>query len=77
MSRGISLLIKVALLSAVTLASTQDKNRGGPAGPTPSKPRIVFTNDPELDDSNTIVRALLYSTDYTIEGLVYASSQFH
>ena len=33
--------------------------------------------DPELDDNNSLIRLLLYSSDLTIEGLVYASSQFH
>jgi Protein of unknown function (DUF1593) len=37
----------------------------------------VITADPELDDNNTIIRALLYSTDFKIEGLVYASSGVH
>ncbi len=41
------------------------------------KPRIVITCDPELDDNNSLIRFLLYSTDFNIEGLVYASSQFH
>lgn len=41
------------------------------------KPRVVITDDPELDDNNTIIRAILYSSDMRIEGLVYASSQFH
>ncbi len=42
-----------------------------------SKPRVVITADPELDDVNSLIRALLYSTDFTIEGLVYASSGVH
>jgi hypothetical protein len=41
------------------------------------RPRVVITADPELDDNNTLIRALLYSSDFTIEGLVYTSSQFH
>ncbi len=41
------------------------------------KPRIVVTTDPELDDLNSLIRFLLHSTDYQIEGLVYASSGFH
>lgn len=40
-------------------------------------PRIVITADPELDDNNSLIRFLLYSTDVTIEGLVYSNSQFH
>ena len=43
----------------------------------PQKPRVVVTTDPELDDSNSLVRYLLYSTDFHTEGLIYASSQFH
>ena len=46
-------------------------------GPDAARPRVVITADPELDDTNTLIRALLYSSDFTIEGLVYASSQFH
>jgi hypothetical protein len=41
------------------------------------KPRVVLTHDPELDDVNTVIRALLYSTDFKVEGLVYASANFH
>jgi hypothetical protein len=41
------------------------------------KPRVVITADPELDDNNTLIRAILYSSDFQIEGLVYASSTFH
>jgi hypothetical protein len=42
-----------------------------------NKPRIVVTADPELDDSNSLIRFLLYSSDYKVEGLIYASSGFH
>lgn len=41
------------------------------------KPRIVVTADPELDDNNSLIRFLLYSDGLNIEGLIYASSQFH
>ena len=41
------------------------------------KPRVVITADPELDDNNTIIRAILYSSDVKLEGLIYVSSQFH
>ncbi len=41
------------------------------------RPRIVVTADPELDDNNSLLRFLLYSTDVQVEGLIYASSQFH
>lgn len=41
------------------------------------RPRIVVTADPELDDNNSLIRLLLYSSDLNVEGLIYASSQFH
>lgn len=41
------------------------------------RPRIIITADPELDDNNSLIRFLLYSSDLDIEGLIYASSQFH
>jgi Protein of unknown function (DUF1593) len=41
------------------------------------RPRIVITCDPELDDNNSLIRFLLYSSDVDVEGLIYASSGFH
>ena len=43
----------------------------------PVRPRIVVTADPELDDNNSLIRFLLYSSDLDIEGLIYASSGYH
>jgi hypothetical protein len=60
-----------ALLGTIGLAAPPFQNPGR------AKPRIVITTDPELDDSNSLVRFLLYSIDFNIEGLIYASSQFH
>jgi hypothetical protein len=42
-----------------------------------TRPRIVITADPELDDNNSLIRFLLYSSDVSVEGLIYTSSQFH
>jgi hypothetical protein len=42
-----------------------------------SRPRIVITADPELDDNNSLIRFLLHSSDVQVEGLIYTSSQFH
>ncbi len=41
------------------------------------RPRIIITADPELDDNNSMIRFLLYSSDLQVEGLIYTSSQFH
>jgi len=60
-------LLGIALGACATSAGAQ----------ATQKPRVVVTTDPELDDSNSLIRFLLYSTDVRVEGLVYASSQFH
>lgn len=61
-------------LSAFAGAAQQRNKAGLNSRP---KPRVVITDDPELDDNNTIIRALLYSTDYKIEGIIYTSSGVH
>lgn len=53
------------------------KNVQAQSASNENKPRIIITADPELDDNNSLIRFLLYSTDFKIEGLIYASSQFH
>jgi len=62
----------LALMPLASIAGSAHQ-RGGEA----VKPRVVITADPELDDNNTIIRAILYSSDVRLEGLVYVSSQFH
>lgn len=63
--------ILIVIISALMLALMPA------ASSAQNKPRIIITADPELDDSNSLIRFLLYSTDYNVEGLIYASSQFH
>ena len=60
------------LIIAVTLATVQSQSSDRPV-----RPRTIVTTDPELDDSNSLVRFLLYSAEIQTEGLIYASSQFH
>jgi hypothetical protein len=67
-------LVGVVLLGCAT---SVPRVGTGAVEPPLQKPRVVVTADPELDDSNSLLRYLLYSTDFRTEGLVYASSQFH
>lgn len=69
----------VVLSGASALASPELRPKPGQYAQAAlhEKPRVVVTADPELDDQNSLVRYLLYSSDFRTEGLVYASSQFH
>lgn len=73
--RHLTLALVVATLGGCAASSREQGS--GTAAPAYQKPRVVVTTDPELDDSNSLVRYLLYSTDFRTEGLVYASSGFH
>ena len=67
----------VCFFAAIVSAGLAAAQQQGTAAPAVSKPRIVVTTDPELDDLNSLIRYLLYSSDFQTEGLIYASSQFH
>lgn len=73
--RRLRLALLVMTLGAWAMSSPQ-LNPVSAAAAT-SKPRVVVTADPELDDSNSLVRYLLYSADFQTEGIIYASSGFH
>ncbi|KFL45664.1 hypothetical protein IL54_1075 [Sphingobium sp. ba1] len=67
------LMLSVSLCTfAETLNASTPRSRSADV-----KPRVIITADPELDDSNSLLRYLLYSSDFRTEGLIYASSQFH
>jgi hypothetical protein len=74
----ISLGMKAATIAlALTVFSGTDLSGSKKSLLDKDKPRIVVTADPELDDSNSLIRFLMYSTDYKVEGLIYASSGYH
>lgn len=45
--------------------------------PDVSKPRTIVTTDGEVDDMDSFIRMLLYSSEFKLEGLVYSSSMWH
>jgi hypothetical protein len=61
----------LVLTIAAAAAPAQQRNSSSP------RPRVVITADPELDDNNTLIRAILYSSEFRLEGLVYTSSGVH
>jgi len=73
-----NLLLRFGLYaSAVIMICVFDKPASAQNSNKQVRPRIVITADPELDDNNSLIRFLLYSSDVEVEGLIYASSQFH
>lgn len=59
---------KILFLMLISLISFGQNN---------SKPRTIVTTDGELDDVDSFVRLLLYSNEFSIEGLIISSSQWH
>ncbi len=41
------------------------------------KPRVIVTTDGEIDDQNSMIRCLLYTDEWNVEGIIYSSSKFH
>ena len=41
------------------------------------KPRIIVTSDGEIDDECSVVRFLLYTNEWDVEGIITSSSQYH
>jgi len=66
----LSLIALMAFGESVCASAQQPLSRS-------TKPRVIITADPELDDLNSLIRAVLYTTDFDLEGLVYVSSQVH
>jgi hypothetical protein len=69
---NISLIVFLIIILCLYSKSTKTQSYGKEI-----RPRIVVTCDPELDDNNSFIRFLLYSSDLQVEGLIYASSGFH
>ncbi|BCB92052.1 nucleoside hydrolase-like domain-containing protein [Phytohabitans suffuscus] len=59
-------------------ASGHDRSgHGGGHGQGSDKPRIIVTQDGEVDDMDSFIRFLYYANEFDIEGIVYSSSRFH
>jgi hypothetical protein len=49
----------------------------GGHGHRSDKPRIIVTQDGEVDDMDSFIRLLYYANEFDIDGIVYSSSRFH
>ena len=68
------LIQTVCLFALCSLWSAESK---GAQAPENSKPRVIVTTDGEADDRCSMIRFLLTSNEFDIEGIVNSSSQFH
>lgn len=65
------LTLSLLLLSAPAKAATSEVIDRG------TLPRTVITTDGEVDDMNSVLRALLYANEMDIAGIVITSSTYH
>jgi len=65
MTRRITLLLLAAALGAIPAFAASDK------------PRVIVTSDGEIDDECSLVRFLLYTNEWDVEGIITSSSQYH
>lgn len=81
-----TLALSVALLLATACSNTNvsNENTEKPSNETnivtqtkQEKLRTVITTDGEVDDMNSVLRALLYANDMDISGIVITSSMYH
>ena len=62
-----------ALLLAALLAALAIQ----PAEAATSKPRVILTQDGEVDDMDSFIRYLYYANEFDTAGIIYTSSTFH
>ena len=64
---------KLILFFVILIAcNTDDKNTA-----VLDKPRIIVTSDGEIDDQCSMIRFLLYTNEWDVEGIITSSSQYH
>ena len=67
----------LSVIAAVALVANFDAVQAKPEpGPSDGRPRVIATSDGEVDDKSSMVRFLLYSSDYDVIGIVENNSIF-
>lgn len=69
----IFLLLFTVTFGACSNQSSQTSQTAEPQ----SKPRVIVTSDGEIDDECSMVRFLLYTDEWDVEGIITSSSQYH
>ena len=73
MKKWIALWLSLAVL--LTIPALAESDTALPA--FEGKPRLLITQDGEVDDMNSLIHTLLYANDIDIEGIVQSSSKLH
>ena len=69
----IFIFVAILVLSACSSPKTTKIDNAGSS----LKPRVIVTSDGEIDDECSMVRFLLYTDQWDVEGIVTSSSQYH
>ena len=67
--------LALCLLLAIPAAALADSDTALPV--TEGKPRLLVTQDGEVDDMNSLIHTLLYADEFDLEGIVQTSSSLH
>ncbi|WP_346863450.1 nucleoside hydrolase-like domain-containing protein [uncultured Draconibacterium sp.] len=67
----------VILLFSTVLACSNQNTQTEDVSSTAVKPRVIVTSDGEIDDECSMVRFLLYTNEWDVEGIITSSSQYH
>ncbi|MFA9389713.1 MAG: nucleoside hydrolase-like domain-containing protein [Prolixibacteraceae bacterium] len=71
-------LIILFLLAASSACSNKNTKVGNSTNSeNKTKPRVIVLSDAEIDDQCSMVRFLLYSNEWDVEGIISTSSQYH
>ena len=71
----LKVLINVLLIVLYSAVNTELVFARNPK--TDNRPRVIATSDGEIDDKCSLVRFLLYTNEWDVEGIVTSSSQYH
>lgn len=72
-----NLLFITSLITILYCACSNQQTRPDHASDKDMKPRVIATSDGEIDDECSMVRFLLYTNEWDVEGIITSSSQYH
>jgi hypothetical protein len=67
----------LAMIAWIPREAADSSERRQSAVTATSRPRVIVTSDGEVDDECSLVRFLLYTNEWDVEGIITSSSQYH